>query len=105
MRVDFTGWKSGDDFEVVVRGKFISDGNGYIMFAHGPEETKCSIGKSVIKSITRIEPPIKVGDRVGVKNGGGQMGTVKAYDDGRSWVLWDDGVYITYPETQLERIA
>lgn len=110
MSVDFTGWKTGD--RGVMEVEFVFDGLrknglGQVLSALHTDALGQVIwfDPSDIKSITRIEPPIKVGDRVRVVNGGGQHGTVKAVDDGPCWVLWDDSVYITYPDTQLESIA
>lgn len=113
MSVDFTGWKSGDRGVMEVEFEFIETGGrmmtmdgGFpavavrILGAHANE--RIGIVENNIKSITRIDPPIKVGDRV---YGNGHNGSVVGIHERHAAVAWDDGDKSWPLISGLERIA
>ena len=53
--------------------------------------------------IERIEPPLKVGDRVRID--GEEIGKVLAVSDGLAWVRSDSGIHLSWVVESLERIA
>lgn len=103
MSVDFTGWKSGDRGVIEIEAIFHSvDAGGNIWLIDDSGETRLVGGTLTIKSITRIEPPIKVGDRVrGYVHNGSVIGIYERY----AAVAWDDGGKTWPPISSLERIA
>lgn len=53
--------------------------------------------------IERIEPPLKVGDRIAFKVNG-SVGVLLGVNEQKAWVRYEDGCYAMPPLSDLERI-
>lgn len=108
MSVDFTGWKSGDRGVMEVEFVFEEEQQGDVRLTISAISVDTvGISKfydpSKIKSITRIDPPIKVGDRVRPRDYH-VNGEVVGIHNGEAAVAWDDGDKTWIPVFNLEHL-
>lgn len=106
MSVDFTGWKSGDRGVMEVEFEFaeLAAKTGNTLIALSSDGSERWHDPSKIKSITRIEPPIKVGDRVRVVGNPDEYDVIGAHQD-MVWLSAGYGHSIVRSNQLLERIA
>lgn len=100
-------FKKGDRLRVEFEAEVVEvDNDGDLWFAASNPIAQGLFSTTMqsLAQIERIEPPLKVGDRVH-SNPGHRPGTVMGIDGEAAWVRHDAGAYQTFHLSDLERIA